>query len=63
MLPGRENTRIFTTFLQDGMRAPSLQVACVGRSARPPGRKVVVLHGPRLKILVDDLCQRRHREM
>jgi len=54
------------------MRAPSSQVAlthvrfaaesrhiadCVGRSVRPPGRKVVVLHGPLLKILVDDLRQ------
>ena len=58
------------------MRAPSSQVAlthvrfaaesrhiadCVGKSARPAGRKVVVLHGPLLKILVDDLGEANSR--
>jgi len=34
---------------------------CVGKSARPAGRKVVVLHGPLLKILVDDLGEANSR--
>jgi hypothetical protein len=58
------------------MRAPSSQVALthvrfaaesrhiadrVGKSARPAGRKVVVLHDPLLKILVDDLGEANSR--